>query len=81
MSFHPEMEYAPARWHRSERTLAEKGEPFKYTPENQATEPRAVPGPASIPAIRSAVAHHAKPAAASSAATIPSSVRIAVNGG
>ena len=30
------MDYAPARFHRSERTLAEAGEPFTYTPENQA---------------------------------------------
>jgi NADH-quinone oxidoreductase E subunit len=30
------MEYAPAKWHRSERKLAEPGEPFTYTPENQA---------------------------------------------
>jgi NADH-quinone oxidoreductase E subunit len=30
------MEYAPARWHRSERKLAEPGEEFRYTPENQA---------------------------------------------
>jgi NADH-quinone oxidoreductase E subunit len=36
VSFHPQMEYAPARFHRSERKLAEAGEPFKYTPENQA---------------------------------------------
>ena len=36
MSFHPPMEYAPARFHRSERKLAEPGEPFTYTPENQA---------------------------------------------
>jgi len=36
VSFHPEMEYAPARFHRSERKLAEPGEPFAYTPENQA---------------------------------------------
>ena len=36
MSFHPPMEYAPAKWHRSERKLAEPGEPFTYTPENQA---------------------------------------------
>ena len=35
MSFHPQMEYAPARFHRSERKLAEPGEPFAYTPENQ----------------------------------------------
>ena len=36
MSFHPQMEYAPARFHRSERKLADEGEPFAYTPENQA---------------------------------------------
>ena len=36
MSFHPEMEYAPARFHRSERKLADEGPPFAYTPENQA---------------------------------------------
>jgi NADH-quinone oxidoreductase subunit E len=30
------MEYAPARFHRSERKLAEPGEPFTYTAENQA---------------------------------------------
>ena len=36
MSFHPQMEYAPARWHRSDRKLAEPGEEFRYTPENQA---------------------------------------------
>jgi NADH-quinone oxidoreductase subunit E len=30
------MEYAPARFHKSERKLAEPGEDFKYTPENQA---------------------------------------------
>jgi len=30
------MEYAPAKFHRSERKLAVPGEPFKYTPENQA---------------------------------------------
>ena len=36
MSFHPPMEYAPARFHRSERKLAEPGEPFTYTSENQA---------------------------------------------
>ena len=35
MSFHPEMEYVPAKFHRSERKLAVPGEPFKYTPENQ----------------------------------------------
>jgi NADH-quinone oxidoreductase subunit E len=31
------MEYAPARWHKSERQLAEEGGDFVYTPENQAT--------------------------------------------
>ena len=36
MSFHPEMEYTPAKFHRSERKLAEPGEPFKYNAENQA---------------------------------------------
>ena len=36
MSFHPQMDYAPARFHRSERKLAEAGQPFAYTPENQA---------------------------------------------
>jgi NADH-quinone oxidoreductase subunit E len=36
VSFHPRMEYAPARFHKSERTLAEAGEEFRYTPENQA---------------------------------------------
>ena len=36
MSFHPEMQYAPARFHRSERKLAEPGGVFEYSPENQA---------------------------------------------
>jgi len=36
VSFHPEMEYAPARFHRSDRKLAETGEPFAYTADNQA---------------------------------------------
>ena len=36
MSFHPSMEYAPARFHKSERRLAEPGGNFTYTPENQA---------------------------------------------
>jgi NADH-quinone oxidoreductase E subunit len=30
------MDYAPAQFHRSARKLAEPGEPFTYTPENQA---------------------------------------------
>jgi NADH-quinone oxidoreductase E subunit len=37
VSFHPRMDYTPAQFHRSARTLAEPGEPFAYTPENQAT--------------------------------------------
>jgi NADH-quinone oxidoreductase subunit E len=36
VSFHPRMEYAPARFHKSERTLAEAGNDFTYSPENQA---------------------------------------------
>jgi NADH-quinone oxidoreductase subunit E len=36
VSFHPEMEYAPARFHRSDRKLPEVGEPFVYSAENQA---------------------------------------------
>ena len=36
MSFHPRMEYAPARFHKSERQLAEAGDDFTYSPENQA---------------------------------------------
>jgi NADH-quinone oxidoreductase subunit E len=36
VSFHPPMEYAPARFHKSERKLAEPGGDFKYNPENQA---------------------------------------------
>jgi NADH-quinone oxidoreductase E subunit len=35
MSFHPVMPYGDGH-HRSERVLAEKGEPFAYTPENRA---------------------------------------------
>jgi len=36
VSFHPPMEYAPARFQKSERELAEPGGAFAYTPENQA---------------------------------------------
>jgi NADH-quinone oxidoreductase E subunit len=36
VSFHPRMEYAPARFHKSERELADEGEPFVYSRENQA---------------------------------------------
>jgi NADH-quinone oxidoreductase E subunit len=35
VSFHAKMDYAPAKFHKSERKLAEPGEPFTYTPENQ----------------------------------------------
>ena len=34
MSFHPRIDYAT--FHRSERTLGTRGEPFVYTPENRA---------------------------------------------
>jgi NADH-quinone oxidoreductase subunit E len=30
------MEYAPAKFHKSERQLADQGEPFAFSPENQA---------------------------------------------
>ena len=36
MSFHAKMDYAPARFHKSERKLADAGEPVTFTPENQA---------------------------------------------
>ncbi|MBI4264764.1 MAG: NADH-quinone oxidoreductase subunit NuoE [Acidobacteria bacterium] len=36
MSFHPPMEYAPARFHKSARPLPEAGGEFAFTPENQA---------------------------------------------
>ena len=36
MSFHPPMEYAPLKFQKSERKLAEAGTEFRYTPENQA---------------------------------------------
>lgn len=36
MSFHPQMEYVPAKFHKSERQLAEPGGDFTYTPEHQA---------------------------------------------
>jgi len=35
VSFHARMDYAPAKFHKSERKLADAGEPFQYTPENQ----------------------------------------------
>ena len=36
MSFHPLMPYGTDAWHRSERVLLAKGEPFTYTPERAA---------------------------------------------
>jgi len=36
VSFHPRMDYTPARFHASARALPEPGEAFAYTPENQA---------------------------------------------
>jgi len=42
VSFHARMDYSPAKFHKSERRLAEVGEPFTYTPENQATFDRLV---------------------------------------
>jgi NADH-quinone oxidoreductase subunit E len=36
VSFHPSMEYSPARFHKSARDLPEQGADFTYTPENQA---------------------------------------------
>ena len=36
MSFHPSMDYAPAKFHKSARTLADEGPPFVYTADNQA---------------------------------------------
>ncbi len=36
MSFHAKVDYAPARFHKSERVLADAGEAIAYTPENQA---------------------------------------------
>jgi NADH-quinone oxidoreductase E subunit len=33
MSFHPLMPYGTPEWHRSDRVLLPKGEPFSYTPE------------------------------------------------
>src|ERR1700736_4536161 len=50
-----------------------------HTPKNQPSAPRSVPGPASIPAIRSAVDHHATAAKASSRPTRPSRALTAAN--
>ncbi len=42
MSFHAKMDYAPAKFHKSERTLAEPGEAFSWGPDNQAQFDEAV---------------------------------------
>ena len=36
MSFHAKVDYAPAKFHKSERKLADPGEPVTFTAENQA---------------------------------------------
>ena len=36
MSFHPLMPYGTPEWHRSERVLLPKGDPFSYTPDRAA---------------------------------------------
>jgi NADH-quinone oxidoreductase E subunit len=36
VSVHAKMDYAPAKFHKSERKLADAGEPIAFTPENQA---------------------------------------------
>jgi NADH-quinone oxidoreductase E subunit len=36
MSFHPQMPYGTPQWHKSERTLAEEGPAFEFTPESRA---------------------------------------------
>src|SRR3954447_15286441 len=51
------------------------------TPRNHASAPRAVPGPASIPAMRSAVDHQATAASANSRAISPSRARAASSAG
>ena len=35
MSFHPSMEYTPARFHKSERKLLDEGPAFQFTPERR----------------------------------------------
>ena len=42
MSFHARMDYSPAKFHKSERRLADVGEPFAYTPEHPAAFDRIV---------------------------------------
>src|SRR3954451_19145012 len=52
-----------------------------HTPRNQPRAPSAVPGPSSIPAMRSAVDHHATAASANSSAISPSRARAAAKAG
>jgi NADH-quinone oxidoreductase subunit E len=35
MSFHPQMPYGTAHWHKGERKLADEGPPFEFTPEHR----------------------------------------------
>ena len=42
MSFHAKMDYAPAKFHKSERAMADAGDPFVYTADNQASFDRVV---------------------------------------
>src|SRR4051812_41552531 len=50
-----------------------------HTPRNQPSAPSAVPGPSSIPAMRSAVDHHATAASANSSPIRPRRARAAAN--
>src|SRR3954469_2150402 len=52
-----------------------------HTPRNQPTAPSAVPGPSSIPLIRSAVDHHATAASPNSATISPRRARAAAKAG
>src|SRR5919106_3642307 len=52
-----------------------------HTPRNQPTAPRSVPGPSSIPRMRSVVDHHASAARPNSAAIRPRRARAAANAG
>src|SRR3954452_11344166 len=52
-----------------------------HTPRNQPSAPSAVPGPSSIPAMRSAVDHHAIAASPNSSAISQSRARAAANAG
>jgi NADH-quinone oxidoreductase E subunit len=43
MSFHPLMVYEPDRFHQSDRTLLDEGEPFAFTPERRAQLDEMIP--------------------------------------